>query len=165
MATPNLGRRAFLRGRSPRYNKTAIRPPWSRSIDSFIEHCTRCDDCAEACPENIIIKGDGGYPEVDFSRGECTFCKQCVEGCTADAFSTKNNTINSAWALQAKVLSTCLSINKVTCRSCGDHCDAGAIRFQLKVGGVAIPIIENEHCTGCGACVYVCPSKSITLTA
>jgi ferredoxin-type protein NapF len=163
MILPNLQRRAFLRGRSPRYNKKALRPPWSLPIEIFIEQCERCDACRQACPENIIIKGDAGYPEVDFSKGECTFCGNCVESCQADAFSTQENMPGNAWATQVAVLETCLSINKITCRSCGDHCDTGAIRFQLQVGGSAIPIIQHDRCTGCGACVFICPSQSLEI--
>ncbi|MCK5727301.1 MAG: ferredoxin-type protein NapF [Thiotrichaceae bacterium] len=165
MAEPDLQRRAFFRGRiSPQYNKVAIRPPWSLPIDQFIEQCDRCDECTHACPENIIFRGDAGFPEVNFAKGECTFCGKCVDSCDADAFSTKSNqSENNAWDLQVTVLSSCLSINRVTCRTCGDHCDANAIRFKLQVGGIAEPMIQNDRCTGCGACVYVCPSQSLEI--
>ena len=164
MTKPNLQRRAFLRGRSPRFNKAAIRPPWSLPTDDFVEGCERCDDCAKACPENIIAKGDGGYPEIDFSRGECTFCGKCVESCKAGAFETSiERTANNAWDLVAKVLPSCLSMNQVMCRTCGDHCDMRAIRFQLQLGGNATPLINEDLCTGCGACLYVCPNHSIEI--
>ena len=165
MAEPNLQRRAFLRGRSPKFNKAAIRPPWTLPVADFVESCERCDDCAEACPEKIIFKGDGGYPEIDFSRGECTFCGKCVESCKADAFDTSiERSADNAWDLIVEVLPNCLSMNQVMCRACGDHCDAGAIRFQLKLGGNADPLIDDALCTGCGACLYVCPNKSIEIT-
>lgn len=164
MAEPNLQRRSFLRGRSPKFSKAAIHPPWSLPIADFIDACERCDDCARACPEGIIIKGDGAYPEVDFRRGECTFCGKCVASCEASAFSSavEKETAN-AWQLTAKVLPACLSLNQVMCRACGDHCDAGAIRFQLKLGGNAEPLIQDDLCTGCGACLYVCPNNSIEM--
>ena len=163
MAEPNLQRRAFLRGRSPKFNKAAIRPPWSLPLVDFIASCERCDDCAKACPEKIIVKGDGGYPEVDFKRGECTFCGQCVDSCHANAFVAGARDTNNAWDVVAKVLPDCLSLNQVMCRACGDHCDARAIRFQLKIGGNAEPLINHNLCTGCGACLYVCPNKSIEI--
>lgn len=164
MAEPDLHRRAFLRGRSPKFNKAAIHPPWSLPFADFIDACERCDDCAIACPEGIIIKGDGAYPEVDFSRGECTFCGKCAESCEANAFASDDpRNASSAWGLVAKILPNCLSMNQVMCRACGDHCDVGAIRFQLKLGGNAEPLIDDELCTGCGACLYVCPNKSIEI--
>lgn len=163
MATPDLNRRAFLRGRSPIFNKLAIRPPWAHSSEEFIERCVRCDDCIQACPENIIVKGDAGFPEINFSKGECTFCGECVTSCKEGAFFSEQRTKSNAWTLQIEISPSCLSINKVTCRSCGDECEAGAIRFQLEVGGIARPIVQADKCTACGACMYICPNQSIDI--
>lgn len=175
MESVNLNRRAFLRGRSPKYNPAAIYPPWTIEMSQFVEKCERCDRCIDRCPENILYRGDGGFPEVNFRQGECTFCGQCAEVCEADAFDlgdlnqSSNKALGeglkeeNAWSLFVEIETTCLSLNAITCRSCGDNCDAGAIRFQLQVGGIAIPIIDTDQCTGCGACIYVCPKNSITM--
>jgi ferredoxin-type protein NapF len=68
----DASRRGFFRGR-PR-PKAEIRPPWALAESLFTDCCTRCNDCIDACPEQIIVIGDGGYPTIDFKRGECTFC-------------------------------------------------------------------------------------------
>ena len=75
----NLSRRGLLRGRltTP---KPGVQLPWSVSWDEFITDCTRCGDCLTACPEQILVKGDGGFPTVDFLRGECTFCADTETG-------------------------------------------------------------------------------------
>ena len=54
----NLSRRGLFRGRlsAPR---PGIQLPWSVSWDEFVAGCTRCGDCLAACPEQILIKGDG----------------------------------------------------------------------------------------------------------
>lgn len=51
----------------------------------------------------------------------------------------------------------------VVCRSCGDACEATAIRFSPRLGGAALPVVLNERCTGCGDCVTVCPAGAIAL--
>ena len=163
MTEPNLRRRAFLRGRSPKFNKTAIHPPWALSFSEFIENCERCDACIEACPEKIIFRGDGGFPEVDFVRGECVFCTDCVKACDAQAFRTGELKEDEAWDLSVTILPACLSLNAVVCRACGDNCDTDAINFKLQTGGISIPEITQERCTGCGACLFVCPNNSILI--
>lgn len=50
------------------------------------------------------------------------------------------------------------------CRSCGDACDAAALRFSPRLGGAALPVVLAERCTGCGDCLSVCPSGAISLT-
>lgn len=58
----------------------------------------------------------------------------------------------------------CIAFAKnVVCRSCGDVCDAAAIRFSPRIGGAACPAVLAEHCTGCGECVSACPANAITL--
>jgi ferredoxin-type protein NapF len=58
---------------------------------------------------------------------------------------------------------SCLSRRSVVCRLCEDACDAAAIRFRLAVGGAAQPWIDPARCTGCGACVAVCPAGSVEM--
>ncbi len=64
--------------------------------------------------------------------------------------------------LEAAIASRCLSLEGVACRICGEHCDAGAIRFHLRVGGAALPEVTAD-CTGCGTCVGVCPAAAISM--
>ena len=55
--------------------------PWVEDAAQLINNCIQCESCITSCPEDIIVKGDGGFPVVDFSLGECTFCGQCAESC------------------------------------------------------------------------------------
>ena len=156
----NIGRRNLLRGRISALREEPIRLPWA--IDSFADTCTRCLDCALACEERIIVTGDGGFPSVDFSRGECIFCGDCVSACKPKALSME---VDPPWSLKASVDKRCLSTKGITCRSCGDVCDTRAIRFKLQLGGRAELSIEQDSCNGCGACVPVCPVKAVTITS
>lgn len=60
---------------------------------------------------------------------------------------------------------TCIARQNVVCRTCSEFCDAGAIRFSPRLGGAAMPELTDEKCTGCGACIPVCPAGAIRLHA
>ncbi len=156
----DAGRRAFFRGRSR--PKAEIRPPWARLEDEFIDRCTRCNECLKACPQQILVAGDGGYPTVDFSRGECTFCGDCLTACQPGALF-RTSPEQPAWPYKAIIGDNCLPKQGVECRVCGDFCDARAIRFLPRLGGNPLPEIDAEKCTGCGACVAPCPVVAITV--
>ncbi len=65
----------------------------------------------------------------------------------------------------AQIGDACVEPKGVTCRRCGDECDAGAIRFRLIGRGRAHADLDRDLCTGCGACLPVCPTHAITLTS
>jgi len=160
-----VSRRQFLRGKLSR-RPTPLRPPWSGAERDFLVRCTRCGDCQSACPTRIIVVGDGGFPEVDFRRGECTFCAACVEACAPQALATRDaDGIRQPWRLKAHVGDACFARHGVVCRTCGDQCAPGAIRFPLTAGAVARPEVSTANCTGCGACLAPCPANAITLAA
>lgn len=155
----NLSRRGLFRGRlsAP---KAGIQLPWSVSWDEFVAGCTRCGDCLAACPEQILIKGDGGFPTVDFHRGECTFCTECVSACQAPVFRP---TTQTPWEYVAHIEARCLATAQVFCQCCQDSCEQQAIRFSPRLGRVPTPGIHAESCNGCGACVADCPVGSISI--
>jgi ferredoxin-type protein NapF len=156
----DLSRRGFLRGRVR--PKAEIRPPWALSESEFVDRCTRCNDCLKACPQGILVPGEGGYPTVDFSRGECTFCADCVAACQPRAL-LRSGEDTSPWPYKAQVSEACLPKKGVECRVCGDFCDVRAIRFTPRIGGNPLPDIDTETCTGCGACVAPCPATAISI--
>ena len=156
----DASRRGFFRGR-PR-PRVENRPPWALPEASFIDICTRCNDCLSACPEAIIISGDGGFPTIDFKRGECTFCADCITACKPHALIRSDE--QPAWSIKASIAPSCLPHKGVECRSCGDYCDSRAIRFNPRIGGSPLPVIDAERCTGCGACVAPCPVNAITIS-
>ena len=127
----------------------------------FTRGCTQCGDCIEACEEKIIIKGDGGFPEVDFSKGECTFCQQCVKVCKETLFKPLES---KPWQLDIEITSACLTTKQVHCQVCQDSCEPEAIAFKYLHASVPQPNIKLADCNGCGACVSVCPESAIKLS-
>lgn len=155
-----VSRRQFLRGKFSSAPPPQ-RPPWALAESLFLRACTRCGACAPVCPTSIIsIKS--GYPEIDFSRGECTFCGECAKSCRHGALQDGDVQI-WPWAIKAQVGRDCLPIKGVECRICGEQCEVAAIRFSPRVGGPPVPAIDSNACTGCGACVAPCPVKAISI--
>lgn len=148
-------RRLFSRKKS-----NAIRPPWSKPDIEFTDVCTRCDKCIDVCETNILIRGEGGFPEVDFKDDECTFCKKCVQVCPEPLFIS---TEEPPWKLYASVQTSCLANKGIWCQSCKDICDTRAINFKPAIGQAPKPLIDLDLCTGCGACVAPCPADAIKL--
>ncbi|MHC9245233.1 ferredoxin-type protein NapF [Aeromonas jandaei] len=153
----DLARRGLFRGRL-RVAEPPVQLPWSVAWPQFSTGCTRCGDCLAACPEQILVNGEGGFPSVDFQRGECTFCGDCVAACKEPLFRPASET---PWQYKASIAANCLANGQVYCQRCQDNCEPRAIRFIPTLGRVPTPVIELESCNGCGACVQDCPVGSI----
>lgn len=152
-------RRQFLRGRF-RGESVGLLPPWSGPRAAFLETCTRCDECATACAAGILVRGDGGYPEVDFQKGECLFCGDCVVACVPHALQRRNA---APWHLMPYVHESCLAWQGIDCRRCSEVCDRGALRMSMNAAGNALPVIDSAACNGCGACIAPCPVAAMRL--
>jgi len=166
----NITRMQLLRG-DIQGKKKPFRPPWAIPEDYFVDYCTRCDKCIDACFDDLIVKGQGGYPQMDFTQGGCDFCEDCLNVCETNALikiADNIKTIEQAylppWHIKASIkLSDCLSMNAVICRSCGEVCEDEVIKFDLRLGGIAEPQLNSEQCTGCGSCFSVCPVRIVEL--
>ncbi len=159
MATPTLTRRTLLFGRDAA-RPAAVRPPWAVPEPDFSARCTRCDACVHACPEQVLVRGGDGLPRFDAQLGECTFCGDCVQACESAALDAS---ISPPWELGARVGDGCLSARGVVCASCREACPETAIHVAPGARGPAV--IDAERCTGCGACVGICPAGAIALSS
>lgn len=155
-----ISRAQFIRGNFSG-SKQVIRPPWALAEPDFVGACSRCGDCIGVCPEKILETGRGGFPQVNFSKGECTFCGDCAGKCKSGALNRLAE--GAPWRLKAVVAPSCLALKQVGCRTCGDSCPAGAIRFRISVGAVARPEVDLAACTGCGACYGPCPVSAVSI--
>lgn len=158
------GRRRLLRGQwLPSQSQSVFRPPWAEREAVFTELCSRCDDCIGVCPEKLLVRGSGGFPEADFRRGRCSFCGLCVQACKTGALRPLGETRGWAWTHRPSFGSGCLAVQGTVCRTCGDVCDSGAIAFRLARGGRSYPELDQSRCNGCGACVGLCPVGAVSL--
>lgn len=169
MSQQNLSRRHFLRGEflgtlTPEHKKLQqtnyLRPPWAVANAAFIEGCSRCGDCIAVCETQILVRGEGDFPEIRFSQGECTFCQKCVQVCQAPIFRAVSE---APFNHKVKIGASCLTHNHIECRVCQDNCPTRAIKFVWQAGGIAQPQINLEACNGCGGCIKPCPMNAISL--
>ncbi|MCW8884867.1 MAG: ferredoxin-type protein NapF [Motiliproteus sp.] len=156
----NPSRRQLFRG-DVGVRRLPLRPPWSVEEDLFTQDCSRCHECIKACPENILEAGSGGFPEVNFQQGECSFCTDCAAVCEAPVFRSVQE---RPWSQLATISESCITHKQVVCRSCGENCEPEAIQFKLTAGQVAVPTIDIDLCTGCGACLAVCPVQAVSIS-
>lgn len=156
-----LSRRDLLRGRA-RPGPSPLRPPWAVPDAEFTQACDRCGDCIRQCPEGVIVCGDGGFPVVRLADAGCTLCGDCVTACRGKALRGDPSR-DRPWDQIVAIGAGCLAHATVICRSCGETCDEGAIRFRPRVGGAAAPELNAEACTGCGMCLSRCPVRAISL--
>ncbi|CAN7421445.1 ferredoxin-type protein NapF [Rhizobium sp. LjRoot254] len=151
-------RRSFLFGLGES-RPQGVLPPGATA--ESISTCSGCGKCVAGCPQKIILL-ESGRPRVDFSRGECTFCGECSARCPEAVFTT-------AHALHfdhvANIQDRCLALNAVDCQSCRDACPETAIHFVPLRGMPFQPVLDAACCTGCGACMSVCPVQAIGLSA
>jgi ferredoxin-type protein NapF len=68
-----------------------------------------------------------------------------------------------ARARKARLEPHCLAVQGTVCRTCGEHCEPGAIRFKLMPAGKSLPLIDDARCNACGECVRVCPAQAMAL--
>ncbi len=141
------------------WRRAVQRPPWTDEA-TIRKYCTSCGDCIDACPESILFSGVAGTPVLSFNSGQCTFCSACAEVCAEPVF---RDATEVPWDLTATLGDACLLFSGVSCRSCIDVCDEEALHFELRAGSVGAITVDSNACTGCGACVYICPTAAITL--
>jgi len=155
----SLTRRQLITGEAFS-GQVKLRPPWSVNEPDFLTRCTGCSLCVEVCPTHILKIDKRKKAYVDFAEGECSFCHECVDVCPEKALVDKEH----PWLLTATVNKQCISMSSVFCRSCGDVCPEEAINFQYIKRAIAQPVVNSEQCSGCGACISVCPVDAISIS-
>ncbi len=164
----------------------ALRPPGALDEFAFLTACTRCGDCIPACPQDAILKGGPGMglglnaPYIDPRSMPCFLCTDlpCIKACPeeAQALVWPKRTLKSGEELDgpravqmgtAKIkASLCLTFEREdhsaqACRTCVDRCPYPGVAIRIldtEDGGIPHPEVMDEFCTGCGLCVFGCPT-------
>jgi ferredoxin-type protein NapF len=153
----DYSKRAFLRGRAP-VATPSLNLPWA-TAGAIENNCSQCMDRKKACPQNLIVTGDGGYPTVSFASSGCDFCGLCEEACNENVFAKTKD----AFGWHAAVSLKCITHSASLCESCRDSSETQAISFKPRIGHAPRPEISIDDCTGYSFCISTCPTNAISL--
>ncbi|MCD8071776.1 MAG: 4Fe-4S binding protein [Alistipes sp.] len=151
--------------------QTPVVPPGCRSARNIKIHCTACQLCVSACPNNILRPSQKlstfMQPEMSFERGycrpECTRCSEvCPTGAIREITPVEKSSLQIGRAVWIKE-NCVVERDQVTCTACERNCPTGAITLIARHGDgeepLKTPVVDTEICIGCGACEYVCPAR------
>jgi MauM/NapG family ferredoxin protein len=136
-----------------------FRPPGAITESQFLTGCTRCGDCITACPYDALIRAPdrlgpvAGTPIIEADTSACQMCDDfpCIASCQPGVL------IDSVPPVMGTAQVTehlCLAHHGTTCTLCSERCPVeGAI--TLTDGR---PRVNEDTCTGCGVCRFVCPA-------
>lgn len=146
-----------------------ISPPGSISIDHFKSLCTACHLCVTSCPTHVLYPSMFDYgidgilqPKMNYDASFCNYdCNICTLICPSGAILPVD--VPSKKLIQIGrtnfVKEDCVVIDKKKeCAACAEHCPTKAVRMAPYEGKLKLPELNNDLCTGCGACEYACPT-------
>ena len=148
-----------------------IKPAGALSIKHFSQHCTACQLCVSACPNDVLRPSSDltrfMQPEMSYEKGYCRpECNKCSQVCPTGAIQPIQLEDKSSTQIGHAVWirENCLVETKgVKCGSCATHCPVAAIQMVQKdpddPNSLKIPVVNESRCIGCGACENLCPSR------
>lgn len=148
-----------------------IIPAGAISIKHLSQHCTTCQLCISACPNQVLRPSRDlatfMQPEMSYERGYCRpECTRCADVCPTNAIkpitTVEKSSIQIGHAVWIK--KNCVVItDDVSCGNCARHCPTGAILMVAQDAdnpqSHKIPVVNTDRCIGCGACENLCPAR------
>lgn len=149
---------------------TPITPPGSLSARNFANHCTACQLCVSACPNQVLRPSTDltklMQPEVSYERGYCRpECTKCSDVCPTSAIHpiTKADKSSTQIGHAVWIKKNCIPLTDgMECGNCERHCPVGAIQMvpsESAKDSLKVPVVNEERCIGCGACENLCPAR------
>lgn len=165
------GGMAVIEDKVAPHRQTEITPPGSVSAKHLSRHCTACQLCVSACPNNVLRPSTNPLhlmqPVSSYERGwcrpECTHCsKVCPTGAIRPIDREGKTAIHIGHAVWIK--ENCIPVvNGDSCGNCARHCPTWAIQmvdYQKPDGTIVqVPAVDKARCIGCGACENLCPAR------
>lgn len=148
-----------------------LKPFGASGLQAFSSSCTACQLCVSVCPNKVLRPSASlltlMQPEMSFEDGYCRpECTRCSEVCPTGAIRPVTPEIKSSIQIGHAVITygNCLAYSETaSCGNCARHCPSGALSMVHKIPGdknsAMIPVVNEERCTGCGACEHLCPAR------
>lgn len=143
-----------------------LRPPGAISEKAFLQACTRCDKCIQACPKDAIKKVPKkmGWiimdtPYIDPMKVPCVMCDDlpCISACQDEALLPVAAPADVKMGYVILDKKHCVAYGDGFCQQCVIDCPVpGAITQENN-----LPKFHRKSCTGCGACVRACATVNI----
>ena len=131
-----------------------LRPPGAIPEAEFLERCTKCGDCIEACPHQSIEKLlKDETPAIFPGKSPCHLCDDlpCISACETDALLPLSGLNMVDMGLAVVSASLCTAGNG--CNACVSQCPMNALSMDFSMFSVAV---DPQRCVGCGLCQFVC---------
>lgn len=154
---------------------SVLRPPGVvNDEEGFFAKCIRCDQCVEACPNDLIAPAttesgwQGAYTPIVLLEGKfCDYdCNACTQVCPSGAIP--HLTLEQKRRAPIGIVQIDTE-NCIDCMICETACPAGAIereRYMGKYRNVkSRPIVNPDLCTGCNICTFECPQECMTVVS
>jgi ferredoxin-type protein NapG len=146
--------------------KRYLRPPGAIEEAAFLLTCTRCGDCAKACPGQVIkflpptAGAAVGTPYIDPLEAACDLCGKCMPACEPKALLVVEDPRKVKMGTAVINPDTCWAYEGQVCDLCYQRCPFPDEAIRMVAGK---PEIFVDACTGCGLCAYVCVSTPISI--
>ena len=151
--------------------ETPILPPGARNARHFAQHCTACQLCVSACPNQVLRPSTDliklMQPKMSYERGYCRpECTRCSEVCPTEAISLIDRAEKSSTKIGTAVWTRQNCITQTDgqpCDNCARHCPTEAILMiadsEHPGSDILMPTIKAERGIGCGAFEALCPAR------
>ncbi len=143
-----------------------LRPPGALTPDStFLERCTGCGDCIEACVKDCLVSLEPSQagpesislPAVDPDGKPCQLCDDlpCIDACKEGALVDPGSAQGVRMGVARVDPRSCITFKGKLCRLCFNTCPLPHQAIMM-IG--SRPLVREGACTGCGLCVFACPT-------
>lgn len=136
-----------------------LRPPGAIEEPRFLESCTGCGECVEACPHESlrILDSDGPErketPAIYPDEQPCYLCEDfpCIAACEPEALRPVGTPkdVNLGLAVVSHKICTVGQ----GCNACVAACPMRAIAMDFASLSIRV---DGDLCVGCGICEHIC---------
>ncbi|GJL56830.1 MAG: hypothetical protein NPIRA02_39620 [Nitrospirales bacterium] len=131
-----------------------LRPPGAVGETDFLERCTKCGDCVEACPFDAIRNHRIDQTPVILAEEQpCQLCEDfpCIEACETEALLPVLEVSDVEMGIAKLSHQECTAAHG--CNACVSKCPQQAIDMNFAAFQISI---LDDRCVGCGLCQQIC---------